>query len=40
MTAEMPELAIIDTQTWEAAQARRRTINAAPLTQRRRPVSS
>jgi DNA invertase Pin-like site-specific DNA recombinase len=37
MTAEMPELAIIETQTWEAAQARRRTINAAPLTHRRGP---
>lgn len=37
MTAEIPELAIVDTTTWEAAQARRRTINAAPLTQRRGP---
>lgn len=37
MTAEIPELAIIDTKTWEAAQTRRRTINAAPLTQRRGP---
>jgi site-specific DNA recombinase len=37
MTAEMPELAIIDAETWEAAQARRRMINAVPLTQRRGP---
>ncbi|MFZ1105237.1 MAG: recombinase family protein [Hyphomicrobiaceae bacterium] len=37
MTAEIPELTIIDTQTWEAAQARRRMIGAAPLTQRRGP---
>jgi hypothetical protein len=37
MTAEIPELAIIETQTWEAAQARRRNINAAPLTQRSGP---
>ena len=37
MTAEIPELAIIDTKTWEATQARRRTINCAPLTQRRGP---
>jgi len=37
MTAEIPELAIIDTKTWEAAQTRRRMINATPLRQRRGP---
>jgi site-specific DNA recombinase len=37
MTAEIPELAIIDRETWEAAQDRRRRKTAAPLWQRRGP---
>src|SRR5262245_34303503 len=37
MTAEVPELAIIDPETWGAVQARRRATNAFPLWQRRGP---
>ena len=37
MTAEIPELAIIDRKTWVAAQAFRRGKTAAPLWQRRGP---
>jgi len=37
MTAEIPELAIVDPKTWEAAQARRRATNAVPLRQRSGP---
>ena len=37
VTAEVPELRIIDAGTWEAVQTRRRLTSGSPLRQRRRP---
>jgi site-specific DNA recombinase len=37
ITAEVPELRIINDETWEAVQTRRALASAAPLRQRRRP---
>ena len=37
MTTELPELRIIDAETWEAAQGRRAVAGCVHLTHRRRP---
>ncbi len=37
IVAEVPELRIIDAETWEAVQARRLRTSSAPLAQKRRP---